>query len=505
MRVLFDTNIFIYREDDHVISENLQDLLRVLSASKIDIALHPLSVEDLQKDPDKRRKCVMSSKLKAYPLLEAPPDPEKDLRYLSVVNNSTKDNDKIDNRILYSVYKDAIDYLVTEDRGIHKKASKLGINERVLLIEEALQVFKGHMHKESIIATPALKSEMVYNLNYEDPIFNSLKEEYHPEFGDWFKKISREGRKSWVYYRKDGSIGAILIYKFEEEAIDEAIPALPRKKRLKIALMKVTHIGYKIGELFIKMIVDLAIKNDIYEIYLTHFTQEEDQLVELITDYGFDKEAVKPKGEKLEDIYVKRLTAEPKMTISMNPLEISKKFYPSFYDGEGINKFIIPIRPEFHAKLFTDFPGRQPTLMEYNGEFIVEGNTIKKAYLSNSRIKRIGPGDILLFYKTKDLHAITSIGIVEKVYSGLTDSDKILRLVGKRTVFSREEVDALAKNPVSVFLFRHHLHLKGIITLNELIKNGIVSGWPQSVTEIDHKKYLELKRMSRIDECLTSH
>lgn len=505
MRVLLDTNVFIYREDDHVISENLQELLKVLSASKADITVHPSSIEDLQRDLDDRRKRVMSSKIKAYPFLEAPPDPEKDLPYLDIVKNGAKNNDKIDNKILYSVYRDAVDFLITEDRGIHKKASKLGINDRVLLIDEALQIFNSYIHKELIIAPPALKNEIVYNLNYEDPIFDTLKEDYNPEFGDWFKKISREGRKSWVYYRKDGFIGAVIIYKFEDEAIDDAKPPLPKKKRLKIALMKVTHIGYKIRELFIKMAVNLAIKNDIYEIYLTHFTKPEDQLVELITDYGFDKVAVKPKGERLEDVYIKMLAIESNMTGSTDPIEISRIFYPSFYDGENVKKFIIPIRPEYHNKLFTDFRGRQTTLSEQTGEFIIEGNTIKKAYLSHSRIKKMRPGDLILFYRSKDLHAITSIGVIEMVYSGLNDSDQILRIVGKRTVFSREEIDALVKDPVSVILFRHHFHLNRSINLEELTRSGILLGWPRSIREIPNESYIELKRMSGINEHFTVH
>ena len=505
MKVLFDTNVFIYREDDRVISENLQELLKILNATKAEIIIHPSSIKDLQRDFNERRKDIMSSKLKTYPLLESPPNPDEDTHYLELVNIGTRNNDKIDNKILYSIYKDAVDFLITEDRGIHKNASKLGMNERILLIDEAVQIFKSYIHKEGVIAPPALKNEVAYNLNYEDPIFDSLKEEYHPEFGDWFKKISREGRKCWVYYRNDGSIGAILIYKFEDETIDDARPSLPKAKRLKIALMKVTHIGYKLGELFIKMAVDLAVKNDIYEIYLTHFTAPDDQLVELITDYGFDKVAVKPKGEKLEDIYVKKLAIDFKATRSLGPLEISRRFYPSFYDGESVKKFIVPIRPEFHDMLFTDFPGRQPKLMEYAGEFIVEGNTIKKAYLSHSRIKKIEPGDLLLFYRSEDLHAITSIGVIEKVYSGIKDSDEILRHAGKRTVFSKEEVDIMVKDPVSIFLFRHHFHTKRPIKLDELVNEGILSGWPQSIREISHANYTQLKRMSGINERFTVH
>ena len=131
MRVLLDTNIFIYREDNHVLSENLQELLRILSEAKAEVIVHPLSLEDLQRDTDDKRKKVMGSKIKAYPFLETPPNPKDDLSYLNIVGINVVNNDSIDNIILYSIYRDAADFLITEDRGIHKKASKLGIIDRI--------------------------------------------------------------------------------------------------------------------------------------------------------------------------------------------------------------------------------------------------------------------------------------------------------------------------------------------------------------------------------------
>jgi hypothetical protein len=502
MRVLLDTNIFIYREDDQILSENLQDLLRILSQAKADVIMHPLSLEDLQRDTDDRRKKVMGSKIKTYPFLETPPNPKDDLSYLNIVGMDGVDNNIIDNIILYSIYRDAADFLITEDRGIHKKARKLGIIDRIFLIDEALLFFRNYVRTDIIIAPPALKNEYVYNLKYEDPIFDSLKQEYYPRFESWFKKISREGRKSWVYYRKDHSLGAILIYKIEDEAI-EANPSLPKKRRLKIATLKVADSGYKIGELFIKMSTDLAIRNGIYEIYLTHFTKPSDQLIELISEYGFDKAASMENGE---DVYVKELTISRYDPELISPIEVSKRFYPSFYDGDKVNKFIVPILPEFHNKLFTDYRGRQTILSEHAGEFIVEGNTIRKAYLSHSRIKKMKPGDLILFYRSDDLQAITSIEVVEAVHTGLTNSDQILKLTGKRTVFSREDIESLVKEgPISVFLFRHHLHLERPLTLKELVGANVLKAQPRSATEIYEDGYSKIKKMGGINEHLTLH
>jgi len=49
---------------------------------------------------------------------------------------------------------------------------------------------------------------------------------------------------------------------------------------------------------------------------------------------------------------------------------------------------------------------------------------------------------------------------VESVHTEIDDGNQIVKLTGKRTVFSRDEIDEWVKKPVSVFLFRHHFHLK---------------------------------------------
>jgi predicted nucleic acid-binding protein len=498
MRILIDTNIFIGRENDHVLSDELQALLKILNSKQIEILIHPKSFEDIKRDSNINRKSIAISKLNTYPILEHSPDQNKDDEYLSIVGTPSKINDEVDNAILYSVYKDAVDFLITEDKGIHKKSIQLGIDDRVLCVEEGIGVFRKELLREEVVKPPALKEDAVHNLNLSDPIFDSLKKEYgDSDFSDWFKKSSREGRKCWVHYRIDGSIGALLIRKIENEAI-QSIPPLPAKKRLKVATLNVTHVGYKIGELFVKLAIDYAIKNNIYEIYLTHFTNpDNDSLVDLITEYGFYKAAVKDNGE---DIFVKELLVDKDKIASMHPLEISNMFYPSLYDGDKVNKFLVPIRPEYHQRLFTEHKSRQTSLLEHAGEFIVEGNTIKKAYLSSSKISFLSPGDILLFYRTVDSE-ITSLGVVEKVLYGLQDKDEIFRNVRKRTVYSLEEIEKMAQKPTLVILFKWHFHLPSTLKLKDLKKIGV--SVPQSIAQISDENYLQIKTRGGIDERFT--
>jgi hypothetical protein len=292
-------------------------------------------------------------------------------------------HDAVDNALLYAVYRNAVEFFITEDREIHKKAHTVGIEERVFLISEALYDFNRYLpSRESIPTPPALVKDSMYNLNPRDPIFDSLRVDY-PGFDEWFIDKAQEGRECYVYSRTDGSIGAILIYKIEDEPIP-SIPPFAKKKRLKIATMKVEHVGYKIGELLLKVSIDIALKNSITEIYLTHFTQsEEDRLVDLISEYGFYKAGGLQRENKIEDIYVKHLCARGHDVSALLPATISQIYYPSFYDGTLVKKFVIPIQPKYHDLLFTDFSkGRQTKLYEHSGEFIIEGNTIRKAYLT---------------------------------------------------------------------------------------------------------------------------
>lgn len=230
MRILIDTNIFIYREDNKVLPESLQNLLRALNSLKTEIIVHPGSIEELRGDADAGRREIALSKINAYPRLESPPSPERDAAFLERAGRPENPNDRVDNMLLYAVYKDAVDFLITEDRRIHNKAAKTGIKDRVLYIEDAQRVFEKSFPKGSVSHPPALAKNFVYNIDVNDPLFDSLKEEYGKnEFEAWFRDICRKGRECFVYNEPDGKIGALLIYKLEEAAI----PILSRLCRIK--------------------------------------------------------------------------------------------------------------------------------------------------------------------------------------------------------------------------------------------------------------------------------
>jgi hypothetical protein len=111
------------------------------------------------------------------------------------------------------------------------------------------------------------------------------------------------------------------------------------------------------------------------------------------------------------------------------------------------------------------------------------GNSIRKAYLCHSVIRRLETGDFLLFYRSRDLRAVTTVCVVEDVLVS-ANAMEIARFVGKLTVYDYEEIRRMAEKPVLAVLFR----LARILDMPwplELIKSsGIVRAHPQSFASI---------------------
>jgi hypothetical protein len=351
---------------------------------------------------------------------------------------------------------------------------------------------------------PLFQATKVKMIRYEDSFFDYFKQKYD-DFEEWFFKESTQNRDCWVYYTGN-NIGALLIFKVEDEIVPCLSMTLLKKRRLKICTFKVaeTILGNKLGELLLKHSVKLTISLGIDEMYLTHFTEKEDKLIQLIQEYGFELTCTK---EKNEDIYLKKLFPDESSLNSCSPIEIAKKYYPCFYDGGRVNKFLVPIYPEFHNRLFIDIPDgktRQTKLPEYQSDlipeneakFIVEGNTIQKVYLSHSNNRKMKTGDILLFYKTSPYKCLTAVGVVEKVIFDIKDPEYILNKYKRRTVYDREEIIEFVEKPTSLILFLHVGHFTTFPNLQILSEIGVSA--PQSICEINADEYGTIKEIGNI-------
>ena len=112
--------------------------------------------------------------------------------------------------------------MITEDKGIHTKANKIGVSDRVFNIIDAIAAIKDLIKpKKEVYSPPAILKKPLHNLRLEDPFFDELREDYgQKEFNEWFSKKSKDGKEAYVYINLDGSLGAFFMLKDENEEID---------------------------------------------------------------------------------------------------------------------------------------------------------------------------------------------------------------------------------------------------------------------------------------------
>lgn len=394
-KILLDTNMLIYLEDNHIVDKNVAKLTRILYDSpNYKIVIHPNSILEGNKIKDVEKRKIFISKISIYKQIENPPRPTEEFQRLVGYKN---ENDRIDNELLFAVKQNCVTYFITNDIKLKKKSEKIGLNDRVFNIEEAIEKFKKE-EQNGILIPVFVKEEELYRVELDNPFFNTLKEDYY-EFDKWFERKQKEEKKAYVVRNTNNEVTAFLMLKIEEnEEYEDFEKELSKGKKLKISTFKVEDTGKRIGETFIKIMTERAIKENVDEIYVTIFPKY-NFLIELFKEYGFcyytTKRTTNGKGEILtEDVFVKNMK--------------DKKGYP-FVDIQGKKAFLVPIQPNYHRLLFPEAEENlQYTISDYAG-INTASNAIRKAYISNSNIKKINKGDILLFYASHSNKAITCI------------------------------------------------------------------------------------------------
>lgn len=176
-----------------------------------------------------------------------------------------------------------------------------------------------------------------------------------------------------------------------------------------------------------------------------------------------------------------------------------KEYYP-FIKYENQKIFLIPIQPSYHKLLFPEaIINQQITLSDYEGADSVS-NAIGKAFISNANINKIQKHDILLFYASQDIKAITSIGIVDETFSSFECFEEVANLVRKRTAYTDEQLKDNVKNDSLVIMFKHYISFTKPITLKWLLENKIVSGpiqCPQEIKKVE--KFIKVLNESKED------
>lgn len=506
-KLLIDTNVLIGLEDAQPVQASLAELVRLCSEHGIGLFVDGANYDDVARDKDQRRRAVTLSKLAKFQQLRGIPLPT-DAELVGRFGAINSENDRSDVRFLAAIDAKAVDFLITQDIGLHRRADRAGLGANVFTIEEALLWVK-QLFGVRAVNLPYIIERKAYEIEKSHIIFESLRADY-PGFDSWFDKCRREHRECWVL-ELNGDIAGLIIRKDETHA--QAGTDGPGPKILKICTFKVRDefLGEKHGELLLKQVVWFAQHNRYNLAYVTAFPKQA-FLIDLLHAYGFRHTKTLANGELLLE---KTFVYGPLPAVSTDAIGFDRRHYPRFFDGAAVRKFCIPIQPDYHRQLFPEiafgvdlplFPSSSFSPMLAHGSARTPGNTIRKVYLCRAKITRLRPGDLVFFYMSKDeayaaSQSITTVGVVEQV-SDVTSDDELIRQTAKRSVFSAEDLMGMApspQSPVKMIDFLLVGHSQPSVPLTKLVSADIFNGRPpQSIAELSEERYQALKALLQL-------
>jgi GNAT superfamily N-acetyltransferase len=484
LRFLLDTNILIPLQDSMIaLQPSLTDFMRLCNEHGHQLLYHPASVDDIQRDTNAERRARTLARLRQYTRLPEGPACDWNTPDLSL-------NDACDNRILWALSQNAAHVLVTEDQRLHRKARDHGLSDRVYFIQSADDWLK-RLHEPGAVILPNIEELDLHTLTpqLQSDFFTSIRGDY-PGFNAWFQRIARQGRRAWVY-REPGQrdVQAICIFDIQtdEQITDEG--QILDGPALKLCTFKVGEAvrGRKIGELFLRAAFQHATIHRCGHVFLHANNRQQEHLAALIEDFGFEPAGV----YEGDTVFVKEHPVQPP-ALQMDAFEYVRRYYPHYLGGEDVQKFIVPILPEFHNILFPDctIPG-QALPAGHPRQHV--GNAIKLAYLSNSLSKLPRRGDVVLFYRSHDRKSITTLGVIER-YEWMGRPEEIARLVSRRTVYSEGQIARMTREmrtgETKVMLFRLIKHFDNPVTYQQLQRPlRVVRGPIQSITNISDESF----------------
>lgn len=496
MKALLDTNIIIHREANRIVSQDIGILYRWLDRGQYTKCIHSATIEEVKKNPNKETVDLFLVKLESYEVIDIPSPLQDEVKKVSDQLDTT-DNDKVDTVLLNEVFIGRVDIFITEDKKIHKKALELGIQDKVFTIDSFLEkTFAEHpeLVNYKVLNVQKLKFGKI-DLN--DTFFDSLKEDY-VGFDKWFiKKYDEE-----AYITINSNNGMLLSFLYlkvedENENYSNINPLFLPKRRLKIGTFKVISNGFRLGERFVKIIFDNALKNHVQEIYVTIYDKRPEQrrLIDLLEQWGFVLWGTKGEGEL---VYVRDFS--PKFDI-----ENLKACFP--YISKGKNAYIVPIYPEYHTELLPDSILNTESPEEFIEDF-PHRNCINKVYVSRAMEPYPGVGDILVFYRTGGYYksVVTTVGEVLEVKTDFQDENDFILYCRKKSVYPEQALREMWRystrkpfvvNFLYAYSFPHRINMKELIDLKVL--TGINDA-PRGFKPITKEQFEIILKETRSDE-----
>lgn len=270
-------------------------------------------------------------------------------------------------------------------------------------------------------------------IDLQDSFFQSLREDYQG-FDEWFGRKSNQD--AFVQYVNEKLVG-FLYLKVEKSCVEDVVPPIYADKILKVGTFKINAHGTKMGEQFIKVIMDYASNENVDVCYVTIYEKHK-SLIDLVQQFGFELYGTKGEGKYTENVYLKR------MHIVTGDI---KKDFP-LVDYGAVKKYLLSIYPKYHSVMFPD-----SILTTENKNIITDvsyTNSIQKVYVcSMGQVESLKYGDILIIYRTAEYGrsaeysaVATSVCVVEEVKNQdeFESFEEFYNYVSKYSVFNENDL-----------------------------------------------------------------
>lgn len=494
-RYLFDTNIIIERESSNNVSTEVALVYAAIDKLNGQKFIHDKTIEEINKYRDIKTRDNILTKLNAYQKLIPSNETTNEFEKVCLLF-SQDENSKNDNEILKQLYNGNVDFLITSDQVIIKKAKMLYIDDKVFTPNSYLR--KVEIENPQLIKYDVLSIDLVPigTLDINDKFFDSLREDYEgAKFNNWLKRKSNE--MAYVFRNKSELQGFLYLKtENEDENYSQFMPPFKPAKRLKVGTFKIAQSGLRLGERFLKIIFDNALKRNVDEVYVTMFENKRQEVIYLKTmmeEWGFVKKAKNQKNGEV--ILVKNLR---EYDYSKSP----KYNYPLLMNNPKY--MFLPIVSQYHTKLFPDLYLKNEKLKIYDE--VACRYAIEKIYICGWHNVEAKPGDVICIYRMGDYNktytsAVTGIGILQEVKYPSNETDFLIECKNK-SVFNEDELRNFFRNR-RYFTIIKVLFLEGFenkVILKKLYENSIIQiggPGPRINTFISEASFNKLKELGR--------
>lgn len=329
-------------------------------------------------------------------------------------------------------------------------------------------------------------------LNFQDPFFDSLRNDYDG-FDNWLYRKSSE--EAYVLINQNQLLG-FLYLKDECEADSNINPFFDERRRLKIGTFKIDSHGTVLGQRFLSIILRKMLNEGYDFTYVTLFPKQTG-LISLFERFGFRQWGSKSNGEL---VYFKDLAV----------FDDIYKDFPRISLSENTTKYLLSIFPKYHTKMFPE--SQLYTERTHYVEDLSVTNSSEKIYISAAKqVLDMQSGDHIVIYRTAEggipaeySSVATTICTVSEIcqITDFSNYDEFEAYCGRGTIFTKDELMSFWNKQYPKFVIKmiYNVSLNKRIIRRDLRDVVGINASRWTCVELSENQFCHILEMGEINE-----